>query len=400
MTFIRRDANPNKIADEVFVLSKKAKEDKDPKKNNATIGSILDENEELVAFKSVFETFDALDDKDKARYADNFEGNKDYLEAVYKHVLEGQVDLPHRLVATSGGTGAITLAFKNILERGDQVLLPHIAWGAYKTIAEDHALKVATYNTFDVDDLILKAHELCKRQDKLLIVINSPCHNPTGFAFDLAMWDKLIKALEAIEKPCVILNDIAYLDYTYDLKKGREYLKLFNEISANTMVIIAFSLSKTFTSYGLRTGADIILARNKEDVDALANVFERSCRALWSNVNNAAMETFVSVITDERSSYEAEKDSYVQLLRERSSIFTKEADACQLAYYPYKEGFFVTLQMEDNAQRDAFHEALMKEHIYTVKVNKGIRVAVCSLPVEKCYGLAKRMKDILDTLTK
>ena len=56
--------------------------------------------------------------------------------------------------------------------------------------------------------------------------------------------------------------------------------------------------------------------------------------------------------------------------------------------------------MEDNAQRDAFHEALMKEHIYTVKVNKGIRVAVCSLPVEKCYGLAKRMKDILDTLTK
>ena len=60
----------------------------------------------------------------------------------------------------------------------------------------------------------------------------------------------------------------------------------------------------------------------------------------------------------------------------------------------------MTLQMEDNAQRDAFHEALMMEHIYTVKVNKGIRVAVCSLPVDKCYGLAKRMKDILDTLTK
>ena len=38
----------------------------------------------------------------------------------------------------------------------------------------------------------------------------------------------------------------------------------------------------------------------------------------------------------------------------------------------------------------------MKEHIYTVKVNKGIRVAVCSLSKEKTDGLAKRMKEIFD----
>ena len=38
----------------------------------------------------------------------------------------------------------------------------------------------------------------------------------------------------------------------------------------------------------------------------------------------------------------------------------------------------------------------MKEDIYTVKVNKGIRVAICSLSIAKCKGLAKRMKEILD----
>lgn len=395
MTFIRRDANPDKIADEVFTLSQKAKEDQDPGKIDATIGSILDESGELVAFKSVFETFDALDDKDKARYADNFEGNKDYLEAVYKHVLEDQVNLPHRLVATSGGTGAITLAFKNILERGDHVLLPHIAWGAYKTIGEDHALKVTAYNAFDVDDLILKAHELCKSQDKLLIVINSPCHNPTGFAFDLAMWDKLIKALEATKKPCVILNDIAYLDYTYDLKKGREYLKLFNEIGTNTMVIIAFSLSKTFTSYGLRTGADIILARNREDVDALANVFERSCRALWSNVNNAAMMTFAKVMRDKREEFLLEKDSYIKMLKKRSDLFLKELDAYHIPYYPYNDGFFITLSFKDNQKRDSVHELLLKRHVYTLRVNLGIRIAICSVPFNKLKDLSLILKEVL-----
>ena len=50
--------------------------------------------------------------------------------------------------------------------------------------------------------------------------------------------------------------------------------------------------------------------------------------------------------------------------------------------------------MKDNAYRDAFHKALMAEHIYTVAVNKGIRIAVCSLPVAKVYGLAEKMKEI------
>ena len=36
----------------------------------------------------------------------------------------------------------------------------------------------------------------------------------------------------------------------------------------------------------------------------------------------------------------------------------------------------------------------MKQDIYTVKVNTGIRVAICSLPLKKCEGLAKRMKEI------
>ncbi|MCF0112334.1 MAG: aspartate/aromatic aminotransferase, partial [Erysipelotrichaceae bacterium] len=50
--------------------------------------------------------------------------------------------------------------------------------------------------------------------------------------------------------------------------------------------------------------------------------------------------------------------------------------------------------------RDRYHEALMQHQIYTVIVNKGIRVAVCSTPVEKVKGLAKRLKDILDEVSR
>ena len=90
-----------------------------------------------------------------------------------------------------------------------------------------------------------------------------------------------------------------------------------------------------------------------------------------------------------------EKQSYIDLLRERSSIVVTEAKACGLPIYPYKEGFFVTICCE-NELRDKYHAALLNEKIFTVKVNNGIRIAVCSLPVEKCKGLAQRMNQILE----
>ena len=52
----------------------------------------------------------------------------------------------------------------------------------------------------------------------------------------------------------------------------------------------------------------------------------------------------------------------------------------------------------DNETRDKFHEALMENNIFTVKVNLGIRVAICSLSVEKTKGLAKKMKDIFGSV--
>lgn len=201
------------------------------------------------------------------------------------------------------------------------------------------------------------------------------------------------------ESTCYLLNDIAYIDYSYDVDHSRDYIKTFDAFNENVFVVIAFSCSKSLTSYGLRCGAAILMAKTKEAVRSVEIVFEKAARATWSNIPNAAMDNFTFVTTDNHNAYMKEKEFYIKLLKERSEIFVEEAKACGLSCYPYKEGFFVTVKMEDNNIRDEFHEALMQNHIYTVKVNKGIRVAVCSLSVEKCKGLAKRMADILNNLS-
>lgn len=216
----------------------------------------------------------------------------------------------------------------------------------------------------------------------------------------LEEWRQVVRFLNELSEqgPCVILNDIAYIDYSYQGQHSRDYLNCLNAMNENVLTVIAFSCSKTLTSYGLRCGAALILGQDEQRVREAEIVFEKTARATWSNIPNAAMENFTWITTENRAAFESEKQIYVDLLKQRSALFTQEADACGLAYYPYKEGFFVTLKTPDNNLRDQYHEKLIANHIYTVKVNKGIRVAVCSLSVAKVKGLAERMKQILSTL--
>ena len=112
------------------------------------------------------------------------------------------------------------------------------------------------------------------------------------------------------------------------------------------------------------------------------------------------MENFSWVVNENRKEFLKEKQLYIDLMKERSSIFVTEAQEVGLAHYPFREGFFVTLKIYDNDLCKKVHEAFIENHIYTVKVNHGIRVGLCSLPSHKIYGLAKKMKEIEDTILK
>ena len=288
------------------------------------------------------------------------------------------------------------------LDPGQTLVLPSLAWGSYNLMAQMNNLKTVKYDLFEEDHFNLDSFKKAclsamEVQDRLVVIINDPCHNPSGYSLSKEEWNEVIAFLNECSKThsVVLLNDIAYIDFSYQQEKAKEYMNCFDSISDNIVVVIAFSLSKSMTSYGLRCGAAIILAQKEQAVQEVKIVFEKNARATWSNINNGAMNMFVDVMKNHKEEYNEERNQYVSLLKERSDIFVQEAKEVGLKHYPYKEGFFVTLSM-DNETRDKYHQALMDQHIYTVKVNNGIRVAVCSLSVDKVKGLAKRMKDIYD----
>lgn len=408
MSFVKESVSQKPIVDTVFTIVKKAKEDKAKSGEDvvvdATIGSLYDEEGKLVALDSVFSSLKNLDNRVLAAYAASFTGNEDFKDRVYQWVLDGNSHLHHEIIATPGGTGAVAMTIQECLEAGQTVILPEIAWGSYNLMAQMNNLQIATYALFEEDHFNIESFKhtcqmVMAQQNKLVVVINDPCHNPTGYSLNKEEWNEVIEFLNECSKThaVVLLNDIAYIDYAYGQKQAKEYFSVFDQISDNIVVVVAFSLSKSMTSYGLRCGAAIIMGQREEAVQELKIVFEKDARATWSNINNGAMATFVDVMDHHLKAYDQERLHYVALLKERSDIFVKEAKEAGLKHYPYKEGFFVTLSM-DNETRDKYHEALMENHIYTVKVNLGIRVAVCSLSVDKIKGLAKKMKEILDTV--
>lgn len=402
MTFLKKTRNTSELVDTVFSLAAKAKNDLDPNAVNATIGTLCDEDGQLFAFDSVFDPYDKLPHRLKAAYASAFKGNDNYRQAILNWVLrDKKIQLNKEIIATPGGTGAVSLAFSNFLEPGQTVLIPEIAWPVYQLMANENSLKAVSYSLFEEDhfnitnlkQLIL---ENLQSQDKLILLINDPCQNPTGYSLSISEWQELIFFLNNLpkNKQIILLNDVAYIDYTFT-EDSRAFLEVWNSLENHILGLVAYSCSKSFTSYGMRLGALIILHQNQEVVEGILHAMDKQARSLWSNISNSGMENIANVLCHPEA-YLKEKKSAVQLLQKRARLFIKQADACHLHYYPFKEGFFLTLVCDE--KREAYHQALMDHHIYCVLVPKGIRIALCSLPLAKIDGLPKRLKEIQEGL--
>ena len=404
--FIRYGMDFSEYRDAAFNASQNARKAmaRNPETVNGTVGSLCGDDGTIIAFDSVYDAYDRVPNKRKASYAGGIQGNPDFNETVFSWLNRlNIIRIPHRNVATPGGTGAISLAVTNLLDKHETLLIPSIAWGSYRVMAGQHDLKVDTYEIFENNEVSIngmkkKCAEMMEHQHKVVIIINDPCQNPTGSTMGKKLWAELIEYLNELSKqgPVAIINDIAYFDYAVDWQNSTAYMECFNEMSDNMLAVVCFSCSKTLTAYGMRVGNVMILARREEVAEHLYNTFIRTARASWSNVNNGFMDCFVKMVNENKEGFLKEKQEALDLLKNRSRIFLQEAEECGLPLYPYKEGFFATVRIDDEDLLNRYHKALDSHDIYTVKFARGIRVALCGIPTNKCIGLAGRMKNILN----
>lgn len=401
-----------KLGDEVFAASQRAKaailEFGKEAVVNATLGSLYDENEDLVVFDVVRDMYHTLPLTEFTAYAPHFTGSNQYKESVKKAILgegyrEEYREFYTSVIGTPGGTGAIASSVKNYMNYGDKLLLPKRMWGPYKAIAKESGGEFDCYELFDEEggfhlkSFEEKVTELSKKQENVVIIINDPCQNPTGYKLTEEEW---LAVMEILKKACqaaniILIKDIAYRDFDIQLYSEKKTLENLPE---NLLCIYAFSLSKALGIYGMRVGAQMAISTNPKIIEEFEAAAAFSCRTCWSNISRGGMEMFSLIMQTPslQKSLLRQQEQYRNLLEQRASIFMEEAQRHGLDVFQYRSGFFLTVPVGERV-REVVQE-LEKQNIFTVIFDDAIRIAICGIPTIKLVGLAKKIKRTIENL--
>lgn len=368
---------------------------KDQEVINATVGVFLNDDKNLYAFNSVSDVVKGLN-SDKVRSYMATDGGKEYVNNVINYVLgfnneELKNNFHIEVNWSSGGSGAFYLAVKDF--KGSLILLPNSRWSCYDNVCKVLDKEIIDYNLikdneFDINSI---KEVLKERKEDVMILLNDPAHNPTGYTMAKADYQKLIMMLnENDDKKISILIDLAYIDFSSsDYRK--EILPLFINLKQHVSIYLAFSGSKAFGVYGFRLGAILYLSKDLEKALEFKRNTYSLAQALYGPPTSMGIVFFNEIIKNKEIKIERMKA--LEILKDRSSALISELKKQGIESYPYHNGFFVTVKTKDSF---LMADVLKKSKCYVVPTYNGLRIAVSSLTIDEIKRLVKIIKENID----
>lgn len=365
---------------------------------NATLGALMEDDGSLAVMPVVREALDAVDPVRASAYAP-IAGEPAFLKAVVHDVFGGDARAAQAVaVATPGGTGALHHAIVNFLEPGQALLTTSYFWGPYETLATHTGRRVETFamfdaaGGFDVDAFERALRDLVARQGRALILLNTPCHNPTGYSLDRGEREAVARVVRevAAHAPVALLVDLAYAHF--GLHAAAEELEAFEDLGEGGLLLVAWTVSKAFAQYGARIGALVARHPDADERRRISNALSFSCRGTWSNCNHLGMLAITDLLSDERkrARSESERARLIALLAERVRAFNTHAARAGLRYPRYEGGFFVTVFTPDSA---VTARRMRELGVYVVPVKGAVRAALCSTPAADVPRLVEALAE-------
>ncbi len=408
MSILSKDALTKENKGNALAIGKEAR---DAKKINSsvidsTIGMLFDEEGKFCTFDVVSKATSTLSDLEKYSYGSTA-GDPSYHDALYRWIFKEYYNdfknnLHLRCIATPGGSGAICNTFSNYLNEGDKILIPSLMWTNYIQIAKEEHLGHETYELFDKDgnfnlsDVKDKCLKHKEEQNRVLIVINDPCQNPTGYSMSYEEWNGLIDILNEVSSdgtPVILLYDLAYIDYDKrGFSESRKNMSLFKKLNNNVLAILAFSGSKTLGLYGLRIGAQICVAQTLDAANEFMNANDYSARGKWSMTSVLGQNIITKVFNEYNEEFIKELEYTRKLLIDRANLFLSEAKRVGLKHYPYDCGFFVTIPCDNVEEVNA---KLKEKGLYIIPLKVGIRLTLSSITLDEVKRAVNIIKEVI-----
>ena len=153
-------------------------------------------------------------------------------------------------LVTVGGSEAIDLCFRTLIERGDEVIIPQPSFVCYEPLTVMAGGVPVIINTKNEDNFRLKAddHRAAITDRTKLLVLPSP-NNPTGATMEKHDLEELAKA--CIEKDILVLSDEIYSELTYG---DRDHVSIASVDGMYERTVVINGFSKSYAMTGWRLG--------------------------------------------------------------------------------------------------------------------------------------------------
>lgn len=156
---------------------------------------------------------------------------------------------PEETLVTVGGSEAIDVAMRALINEGDEVIIPMPSFVCYEPIARMAGAKTVIINTKEENGFKLTAEELenAITPKTKLLVLPYP-NNPTGAILTKEELENLASVLR--DKNIAVLSDEIYAELTFD---GR-HVSIASIDGMRERTIIASGFSKAYAMTGWRLG--------------------------------------------------------------------------------------------------------------------------------------------------
>ena len=166
-----------------------------------------------------------------------------------KRRFELEYDPAHEVLVTVGGSEAIDIALRAMIDPGDEVLIPQPSYVSYEPCAVLADAVPVFINLKAENQFRLTAQELRNAiTDKTKVLVLPFPHNPTGAIMERKDLEAIAEVI--LEKDLFVISDEIYSELTY----GRDHVSIAQIPGMKERTILINGFSKSYAMTGWRLG--------------------------------------------------------------------------------------------------------------------------------------------------
>ncbi len=167
----------------------------------------------------------------------------------YKRKFNVEYDGKTQTLVTVGGSEAIDLAFRSLIENGDEVIIPEPSFVCYEPLAVMEGGTPVIIKTKSEDNFRLKASDLeAAITDKTKLLVLPFPNNPTGAILERQDLEEIAEVVK--KHDIIVLSDEIYSELTYG-ENSHVSIASIDGMYERTIVINGFSKSYAMTGWRL-----------------------------------------------------------------------------------------------------------------------------------------------------